>query len=144
MLTLIDATHLTAEQIVPYWEDIIRCLRKYCDRFPEEETPENIVSEVMKGDRQMWLVLDEDNHVVLVPITAIETLTATNLKQILFAECGGSRLKEAMVLLADIENWAIREHGVNRARFIARKGWTGYLEPLGYRAKAIVFEKELV
>ena len=143
MLTLLDSSHLSAEQIAPYWADILLCLQKYCDRFPLEETPQNILGEVMRGDRQMWLVLDENDHVVLVPITAIETHNATGMKQLLLAECGGSRLKEAMSLLTDIEQWAKETHAAERARFIARKGWTGYLEPLGYKAKAIVFEKEL-
>ena len=57
----------------------------------------------------MWLVLDEEDKVVLVPITAIETCDATGIKQLLLAECGGSRLKEAMPLLADIEQWAKHE-----------------------------------
>jgi len=143
MLKLLDATPLTETQLRPYFTDIVACLQKYCDRFPNEETPLNIIEDVLKGDRRMWLVVDEEDHVVLVPITAIETFKATGFTQLLLAECGGSRLKEAMPLLEQIEDWAKREHGARQARFYARKGWTGYLEPLGYRPKAIVFEKEL-
>ena len=143
MLTLIDSTSLSVEQIAPHWPNIVACLQKFCNRFPMEETPENIINEVMKGERQMWLVLDEEDKVVLVPITAIETLTASGIKQLLLAECGGSRLKEAMALLVDIEQWAKTNHHAERARFVARKGWRDYLEPLGYKAKAVVYEKEL-
>jgi hypothetical protein len=143
MLTLVDATNLSEEQMQPYWQDIFNCLQKYCDRYPNEETPQNMINDVMQGYRRMWLVLDEDGKVVLVPITGIETLNATGMKMLLLAECGGSRLKEAMPLLAEIEHWAKREHGAKQARFYARKGWTAYLEPLGYKAKAIIFEKEL-
>ena len=143
MLKLVDSTQWTAEQMEPHWPAIVACLEKYCARFPMEETPQHIMHDVMNGNRQMWLVLDEDDNVVLVPITAIETHDATGMAQLLLAECGGSRLKEAMPLLADIEQWAKENHSAGRARFIARKGWTGYLEPLGYKAKAIIFEKEL-
>lgn len=143
MLKLIDSTSLTEEQMQPHWPDILACLQKYCDRYPDEETPQNMVNDVMKGDRRMWLVLDEQDKVVLVPITGIETLNATGMTMLLLAECGGSRLKEAMPLLSQIEDWAKREHGAKQARFYARKGWTDYLVPLGYRPKAIVFEKEL-
>jgi len=143
MLKLVDATNLNSEAIAPHWPNIMACLQKYCDRFPKEETPENMLEDVARGKRRMWLVLDEQDQVVLVPITGIETLNGTGMKMLLLAECAGARLKEAMPLLADIEHWATREHGARVARFYARKGWTPYLEPLGYKATAIVFEKEL-
>lgn len=143
MLRLIDSTHWDEAQIAPHWPEIIACLEKYCARFAREETPQHMLAEVAKGDRRMWLVLDENDKVVLVPITEIETLCATGLKQLLCAEIGGSRLKEAMPLLAEIEQWAKENHAAERARFVARKGWTPLLEPLGYKAKAIIFEKEL-
>ena len=142
-LRLVDSTFLDEDQMEPHWPAIIECLKKYCARFADEETVPHILSDVSQGDRRMWLVLDEEDKVVLVPITAIETHGATGMKQLLLAECGGARLKEAMPLLDQIEQWAKNEHDALRARFIARKGWTGYLEPLGYKAKAIVFEKEL-
>lgn len=142
-LRLIDSTTMSLDDIEPHWPAIVACLKKYCDRFPFEETVKNILEDVMSGDRKMWLVLDEQDQVVLVPITAIETMSATGFSQLLLAECGGSRLKEAMVLLADIEQWAKDNHQACRARFVARKGWRDYLEPLGYRAKAIIYEKEL-
>ncbi len=142
-LRLIDSTHLSLEEIEPLWSDIVACIEKYCERFAIEETPQNVIDDVSTGDRRMWLVLDEEGRVVLVPITAIETLKATGHKRLMLAECGGSRLAEAMPLLAEIEAWARDEHGAGSARFIARKGWRDYLEPLGYKAKAIVYDKEL-
>jgi hypothetical protein len=142
-LKLVDSTYLTHEEIDPLWPDIVACIEKYCDRFRAEETTGHVLDEVATGQRRMWLVTDEDDKVVLVPITSIETVEATGMKQLLLAECGGSRLAEAMPLLAEIEQWAKQEHDVSRARFIARKGWTDYLQPLGYKPTAIVFDKEL-
>lgn len=142
-LRLVDGTNLTLNEIMPLWPDIMACIAKYCERFEDEETPQHIIDQISYGLRRMWLVLNEEGKVVLVPITAIETIEGTGLKQLFLAECGGSRLKEAMPLLDEIEQWAKREHGVSRARFIARKGWTDYLQPLGYRPTAIVFDKEL-
>jgi hypothetical protein len=142
-LRLVDSTPLTYAEIDRHWPDITACIEKYCHRFHEEETPQHVLDEVAQGHRRMWLVLDENDKVVLVPITSIETIAGTGMKQLFLAECGGERLKEAMPLLREIEVWAKQEHGVERARFIARKGWTDYLIPLGYKARAIVFDKEL-
>jgi len=142
-LKLIDSTYLTVQEISPHWPAIMACIEKYCARFNTEETPDHVLDEVATGQRRMWLVEDEEGRVVLVPITSIETIEGTGMKQLFLAECGGERLKEAMPLLAEIEQWAKQEHGVSRARFIARKGWTSYLEPLGYKSTAIVFDKEL-
>lgn len=142
MLKLTDSTHLGFDAIAPHWAEIIDCLQKYCDRYPQEETVSHMIEEIAKGNRRMWLVKDEDGKVVLVPITMIERLDHTGMTMLVLAECSGARLKEAMPLLADIEQWAKDEHHANRARFIGRKGWDRYLAPLGYREVSRIWEKE--
>lgn len=141
-LRIVDSTYMGLEEFAKYWPDTLACLTKYCERFPEEETVEHITHEIYSGDRRLWLILDEDDRVVLTPVTAIQTIEATGLKQLLLAECAGSRLEEAMPLLDTIEEWARREQGINRVRFIGRKGWSAYLQRQGYRQTAVIFEKE--
>lgn len=142
-LSIVDSTHLSLDEISEHWPEIRACFEKYCARFPKEETPEHMLDEVAQGNRRMWLVKDEAGRVILVPITMIETLDATGMKQLVLAECSGSRLAEAMPLLAEIESWAKTEHDVERVRFVGRKGWSNLLIPLGYKLVSVIFEKEL-
>jgi len=136
-----NTQHMTAEEMQPLWPDILACLEKYCARF-KGETPQNIISECAKGKRQLWLCLDGEK-VVLTPITEIETITATGKKQLLLAEVGGSRLTECMPLLAEIEAWAKKVHGVETARLVGREGWKRILPEFGYAPTARIFEKRL-
>lgn len=142
MLTLRLTSSMTAEEMAPHWPAIIECLEKYCRRF-DDETVSNIIKECARGKRQLWIVLDETGAVILTPITEIVTIDATGEKRLALAECGGSRLKECMPLLKEIEAWAAREHGAVKSGIVARKGWKPLLEPLGYKPKAVLWQKEL-
>lgn len=141
MLTIRLTTTMTAEEMAPLWPGIVSCLEKYCARFSDEESVGHILEQCASGQRQLWLVQDETGRVILTPITEIVTIEATGKRQLLFAECGGERLREAMPLMREIEEWAKREHGITEAQFIGRKGWTKLLEPLGYRATAVIWRK---
>jgi hypothetical protein len=141
-LHLVDTTDMDITEFTAHWPDILACLQKYCERFPDEETVEHLMHEVATGDKRMWLILDENDRVVLVPVTAIQTMEATGIKQLFLAECAGSRLAEAMPLLYDIEDWARREHNIDRVRFVGRRGWSAYLMAQGYHQTAVIFEKE--
>ena len=76
---------MTAEEMQRYWPDILDCLGKYCRRFPQDETIENIIRKCVEGKRQLWIVTDEDGRVVLTPITEIVTVDATGIKRLVFS-----------------------------------------------------------
>ncbi|QAZ46763.1 hypothetical protein [Mesorhizobium sp. Pch-S] len=141
-MILRNATEMSADEMAPYWADIRTCLAIYCKRFSGEETVENILSECLEGKRTLWLCLDGD-EVVLTPITEIVTINATGKKQLILAEVGGSRLKECLPLLDDIERWAKEVHGVEEAQLVGRKGWGRLLPELGYAEKARIYRKAL-
>jgi hypothetical protein len=137
---------MSAEEMQPYWPDIVRCLETYCAKFPEE-TVENIIAECAQGKRQLW-ICTENGRVVLTPITEIVTVNASGKKQLLLAEVGGSKLRKCMPLLAEIEAWA-KEQGAETSKLIGRStskatsGWTAHLLPCGYQPTAVVYEKRL-
>lgn len=141
-LSLRLTSSMNAEEMAPLWPAIIECLEKYCRRF-DDETVSNIIKECAQGRRQLWIVQDDTGAVILAPITEIVTVNATGEKRLSLAEVGGSRLKECMPLLHGIEQWAAREHGAAKSGIIARKGWKPLLEPLGYKPKAVLWQKEL-
>lgn len=136
-------TDMTAAEMEPLWPQVFECLSQYCERFPEDDTPEHMIAECAEGKRQLWLIQDEDGRVLLTPITEIRTIDATGRKRLTLAQVAGERLKEAMPLLKEIEDWAIAEHGVDAVEMLGRKGWAKLLPEYGYRQSAILFRKEL-
>lgn len=140
-LTIRLSTTMTAEEMAPLWPGVVSCLERYCRRFSDEETVGHILEQCMKGQRQLWIVKDETGRVILTPITEIVTIDATGKKQLLLAEVGGERLRECMPLLAQIEAWAAREHGVTESQLVGRKGWKRMLEPIGYKPVAVIWRK---
>lgn len=141
-LTIRLTTHLSTDEMAPIWADIIACLEKYVDRFPDE-TVSNIIKQCANGRRQLWIIQDETGRVILTPITEITVDDATGAKTLVLAEVGGSRLRESMPLLAEIEDWAKREHGADKARLIGRDGWMRLLPRFGYQPEARIYSKGL-
>lgn len=143
MLSIRLTSDMTAEEMERYWPDILDCLGKYCRRFPQDETIENIIRKCVEGKRQLWIVTDEDGRVVLTPITEIVTVDATGIKRLVFSEVGGSRIADAMPLIEHIERWAIEEHGCTEFDFVGRKGWAPFLAPYGFKPQAVIWRKEI-
>lgn len=140
--TIRHTGHLTAEEMAPLWPDIISCLEKYVARFPDE-TVSNIIKQCANGRRQLWIIQDETGSVILTPITEITIDDATGAKTLVLAEVGGSRLRESMPLLKEIEAWARHEHGAEKARLIGRDGWMRLLPRFGYQPEARIYSKGL-
>lgn len=143
MLTLKLSTAMTAEEITPFWPDIIRCMEKFVARFPDDESIQNIVQKCAEGKRQLWLVYDEEQRVVLVAITEIAAVDATGERRLIFSETGGDRGLEALELMGEIEDWAKREFGVTASQWIGRRGWKKALEVRGFKEKATIWHKDL-
>lgn len=139
-LTIRLTSDMSAEDMAPLWPGIIRCLEKYVRRFPKDETVENIIAQCASGRRQLWVVQDEDGAVVLAPITEIITLDATQERRLLFAIVGGSRIRDAMRFMDDIEAWG-RKEGCTSFEFIGRDGWEPLLAPYGYEPTAKIYLK---
>ncbi|PWL17394.1 hypothetical protein DKP76_11490 [Falsochrobactrum shanghaiense] len=133
---------MSADEMSPLWPDIISCLEKYVARFPDE-TVSNIIAQCASGRRQLWIIQDEVGRVILTPITEITADDATGAKTLVLAEVGGSRLREAMPCLKEIESWAKRKHGATKARLIGRDGWMRLLPRYGYQPEARIYSKGL-
>lgn len=143
MLSIRLTSDMSAEEMEPLWPSILDCLAKYCRRFPQDETIENIIRKLMEGKRSLWIVQDEQGRVVLTPITEIVEVDATGVKRLVFSEVGGSRIKDAMPLIKEIERWAIEEHGCTEFDFVGRKGWEPFLAPYGFKQEAVIWRKGL-
>jgi len=134
-------SEMTAEEMAPLWPGIVRCLEKYCRKFDGYETIQNIIAECAAGKRQLWVITDGD-EVILAAVTEIITINATGKKQLVMAECGGSRYAECLELFHEMEDWA-RAQGATEAVTHCRRGLVRLYEPMGFKTRSIVMTKEL-
>lgn len=141
MLTIKLTSGMSAEEMKHYWPDILQCMEKYCKRFPNDESVANIIRKCAEGKRQLWIVCDENDRVVLTPITEVVTVDATGVKRFVFSEVGGSRIKDAMPMIEEMERWAREEHGCTEFDFVGRKGWERLLAPYGFKPQAVIWRK---
>lgn len=130
-----------AEKVAPLVPQIIECLQKFVDRFPDDETVQNLCQQIEDGALQLWAALDGD-RVETVGLTQIKTITATGKVQCLVHVAGGEGGLDIGDYLADIEKWAMKQ-GASEMEIIGRKGWERKFPELGYRATATVFRKKL-
>lgn len=134
---------MSAEDMSTKWPNIIKCLEKYVQRFPDDETVENILLQCANGRRELWIVEDETGEVILAAVTEVVKMDATGNNRMIFAECAGSRIGEIMPLINQMEQWAASERQAVDAEFVGRKGWEPLLKPFGYEPVAVIYRKSL-
>lgn len=141
-LTLHLTTIMKPEEFDPLWPEILTCFEKYVSKFPEYETVEHMCEDVLLGRRDLWVVKDETGKVILTPLTEITTFPTGN-KVLTCCEVAGERIQDALPLLEQIEQWAVKNHGVTESHFPGRLGYRKILGSYGYKERTIIFTKQL-
>lgn len=135
-------THWPIERVSAVWPDVIRCLTMFCDRFPRDETVENLVRQILTGALQLW-VIKSGGKFRGVLVTRIQTSSATGKVQIQVPVIAGKGFPCDMSGLADIEAWGRDQHGAEELEIIGRKGWSREMVKLGYRNDLYLYRKPL-
>ena len=143
-LKIENAHSWSQERMALVFPSVLLCIRRFVTEFPDEMTEEYLITEVMAGRRQLWVVYDEDkpNVALLVVITEIKTYTPTSIKFVEMFGVGGERVREALPLIEHIEAWA-EERGAQHALLVGRFGWIPLLKDRGYSKKAVILKKPL-
>jgi len=131
----------TFEQMAPFVEEIARAMAKLAARFPDDVDLEVMTSQIMSGEVQLWLILDEANKFAAFLTTQIE-ISKTGKKRVLLLELAGRGGIILTGLIEKIENWA-RGHGAVAICPIGRPGWQRALKQHGYKPLIIRYGKEL-
>jgi hypothetical protein len=127
--------------IAAVWQDILRCLNLYVQRFPDDETLESLIAQITSGALQLWLI-EDDGKIVMAVLTRIATIQATGKKQVQVLALGGERGEDVMPCLLDIEAWA-RSIGAQELEITGRHGWRKRLAKQGWGSVAEIYRKSL-
>lgn len=139
-LSIHDTTHWDRDRFD--WPNVMRAIKTYTDRFPNDATPETVLREVARGAMTLWVVCDEAGETVGAVLVTIEVVQATGWKRASVHGYGGERGIEALPLLDHIEAWA-RKYGCDEIEAVGRIGWRKLLGDMGYREDAVILRKRL-
>lgn len=138
---IVNTEHWKYDQIAPFGPAITRAFHQLEKKFPHDVKAEALARECILGERQLWLILDEDGAFVSICLTHIKTVDATGTKIVtLTSHAGAEGLSCVPDMCSVIEAWA-KEQGAHYTAAEGRRGWTRELAKQGYREYAVVFRK---
>lgn len=129
------------EQLAPYGPKVTEAINKLAARFPKDVNPQIIMDECVKGERQLWLVLEGDEF-RSCGFTKVINNVATGTRTVLGASLAGENGLASVPLISEVENWG-REQGAADICITGRLGWRKVLAAQGYALDLAYFRKSL-
>lgn len=138
---VVNTTDWPFEKLAPYGAQVTAAMRRLAEKFPSDVTAEALARECMDGQRQLWLILDEEDGFVSFCLTQIVTVQSTGKKIVtLTSHAGAEGLSCVSEMCRVIEAWA-KEQGADYTAAEGRRGWSRELAKQGYREYAVIFRK---
>lgn len=104
----------------------------------DQDVPFNILSDLTKGRRLLWLAVDENEDIIAAMLTQLFNMVSGKMCKM--QECGGERMQEWKHLRKRVEDYA-RAEGCTRVMLEGRLGWARIMPD--YEQVAVVLEKRL-
>lgn len=104
----------------------------------DQNIPFNILHDLTKGRRLLWLAVDEKETIIAAMLTQLFEMASGKMCKM--QECGGERMQEWKHLRARVEDYA-RAEGCTRVLVEGRPGWERIMPD--YERVAVVLEKRL-
>lgn len=141
-LKIINTQDWSIEQIAPYGRDLTAAMTKLCERFPDDLTVASIMSDIINGKNQLWLILDEDENFKAFVTTEIFVSEFTDKKRLHLCDLGGEGGVYLADLVTELEKFALSQ-GITEIHAMGRFGWQRQLAKHGYKPLVFRFGKDL-
>lgn len=141
-MEIIAADSIDLASLMRYMPRIADCFEQLVRRFPDDVTVEGLFMDFMKGNKKMWLVV-ENGTVLSVAMTQLKTNEATGCKTAIVMDMAGSKMDRFLnPLIERLEEWA-REVGADWYAVEGRMSWTRLLRNRGYEPHAVLVRKKV-
>lgn len=128
------------EKLARYTPQITAAMKQLAEKFPADVTVRDLALELFKGDRLMWLILDQDDEFVSFCCTSIATTPAGKKIVTLSSHAGAAGLDCVDDMCAEIEDFAWNI-GADFCAAEGRRGWGKQLRDHGYQEYCVVWRK---
>ncbi|MDH7790729.1 hypothetical protein [Ochrobactrum sp. AN78] len=138
--------HLTQdwplERLAKYGPEITAAMNKLVARFPDELSVRTIADQLLSGEQQLWLILDENEKFQAFATSEIIVSEFTGRKRVMLCELAGDGGTDLVQMIEPFEAWA-REIGADEVCFVGRSGWRKAFAKHGYEPFVMRFKKDL-
>ncbi len=138
--------HLTQdwpiERLARYGPELTAAMNKLVARFPDDLSVKKIADQLIAGEQQLWLILDENEKFHAFATSEITTSETTGRKRVMLCELAGEGGTDLVAMIEPFEAWA-RKIGADEVCFVGRTGWRKAFSKHGYEPVVMRFRKEL-
>jgi hypothetical protein len=139
---LIQISVVPTNLVDDYWDIALPLFSKSFEYTSTKVLPEDVYSDIMKGNQTLWIVFEEETFHVIGAFT-IRVKNYPGGNALSGEHLGGERLSEWADLLFDTMERYARDLGIKNLELIGRRGWEKILKPKGWIANLVIFEKEI-
>lgn len=138
---IVNTSGWELDQLLPYGTALTAAMKQLAEKFPADVNVKQLMHEFVVGDRQLWLILDEEGEFVSFCATAERTVDGIGTKIVtLTSHAGAEGLDCCEEMCRVIEAWA-KERGADYTAAEGRRGWGRELAKQGYREYAVIWRK---
>ncbi|XAM20428.1 hypothetical protein AAJP84_00880 [Bartonella schoenbuchensis] len=127
--------------MAPYWRDIIGSIAYFIDKFPDDYDLETLLSDILKGEKLLWIIVDEHENFMAHVTTQLDHLV-TEVKRAVIVTLGGKGGQHLSQVISYIEDY-YKEQGADELIIIGRRGWERSLKEHGYSVNLLEYRKQL-
>jgi hypothetical protein len=141
-MKMLNAKDLSLEELKKFAPSIARCIDRIVESAPERLTGTWLLQEVDEGRQDLWLIMTENDDLVMVAFSHLQHYQATGYTFMKIIGLAGDKMEDAWPLLEEFEAFA-RSAGAESIEIVGRPGWARCLKDHGYEHKSTNLSKSL-
>ncbi|WP_455480477.1 hypothetical protein V3564_04910 [Bartonella sp. B12(2025)] len=131
----------STEQIAPYFDNVIKSISYFNKKFPDDYNTETILNDILKGEKVLWIIVDEQENFMAHVTTELQKLVTGALRAVIVT-LGGKGGESLTQLIPQIEAY-YKKKGAKELIIIGRRGWEKSLKSHGYFVNLLEYRKQL-
>ncbi len=131
----------SAEQMAPYFDNVIKSIAYFNQKFPDDYNTETILNDILKGEKVLWIIVDAHENFMAHVTTQLQELVTGALRAVVVT-LGGKGGAPLTKLITQIEAY-YKKKGAKELVIIGRRGWEKSLKSHGYLVNLLEYRKQL-
>ncbi|WP_455466970.1 hypothetical protein [Bartonella sp. B39] len=127
--------------MAPYFENVLKSISYFQKKFSDDYTPQSILNDILKGEKLLWIIVDEQENFMAHVTTELQKLITGTLRAVIVT-LGGKGGELLTKLIPQIESY-YKEKGAKELVIIGRRGWEKSLKSHGYFVNLLEYRKQL-
>ncbi|WP_375686211.1 hypothetical protein [Bartonella sp. AP65SXKL] len=127
--------------MAPYFDNVIKSIAYFNQKFPDDYNTETILNDILKGEKVLWIIVDAHENFMAHVTTQLQELVTGALRAVVVT-LGGTGGAPLTKLITQIEAY-YKKKGAKELVIIGRRGWEKSLKTHGYLVNLLEYRKQL-